>query len=241
MNNNLQKIEEISNLFTELKGQFEEMGQLKSNFDIEKFTIKKEGNFIAHNFHFLMRQYSLTLSEAKRMYIEREKLQRKLNKLVDSKEEDSDLDSMETQRQIDDLDLQLVNKTKSLDYYEICRLELIKRNGREITNEQYQAEMPDYWAWRMKQLALQETNERQTGIKAGTWDIFEQIEAPAITNPNFQVKMLTDNGNVPLLDWNREIEERKGFTERVKLIDQTIEELNRKAQEELEVIRLSIN
>jgi len=220
MNKNLQKIEEISSLFRELKGQFEEMGQLKSNFDIEKFTIKKEGNFIAHQFHFLMRQYSLTLSEAKRMWIDRERLQRKLNKLVDSAEEDADLDVMDTQRQIDDLDLQLVNKTKSLDYYEVCRKELIKRNGGEITNEQYQEEMPDYWAWRMKQLALQESNERQTGIKAGTWDVMEQLEAPAITNPSFQVQMLDDAGRPPLLEWNREVEERKGYDKRVKLIDE---------------------
>ena len=49
----------IDKQFNELKEQFIEMGQLKSNFDIEKFTVKKEGGFIAHNFHFLMRQYLL--------------------------------------------------------------------------------------------------------------------------------------------------------------------------------------
>ena len=49
-------IEYLDNKYNELKKQFLEMSQLKSDFDIEKFTVKKEGHFIAHNFHFLMRQ-----------------------------------------------------------------------------------------------------------------------------------------------------------------------------------------
>jgi hypothetical protein len=218
--NNLEKITEISNLFEELKGQFEEMGQLKSNFDIEKFTIAKEGKFLTHQFHFLMRQYSLALSELKRMWIERERQQRKLNKLVDSKEEDADLDALETQRQIDDLDITMQNKIKMCDYFEVCRKELIKKHGgKEFTNEEFQREMPEYWAWFMKKLALQEFNERQTGIKAGTFEVIQQIEEPALLNPNFQVKMLDDLGKVPLLDYAKEINERLGNQERLSAIN----------------------
>ena len=63
-------------LLTELQEQFIEMGQLKSDFDVEKFTVKKEGNFLCHNFHFLMRQYSLTVTEMRRMLLEREEKRR---------------------------------------------------------------------------------------------------------------------------------------------------------------------
>ena len=50
---------DTNDFLDELQDQFIEMGQLKSDFDVEKFTVRKEGNFLAHNFHFLMRQYSI--------------------------------------------------------------------------------------------------------------------------------------------------------------------------------------
>ena len=56
------------------------MGQLKSDFDVEKFTVRKEGNFLAHNFHFLMRQYSITLTELRRMILNREEMSRYVKK-----------------------------------------------------------------------------------------------------------------------------------------------------------------
>ena len=70
----------IDDLLEELQQHFIEMGQLKSDFDIEKFTVRKEGNFLAHNFHFLMRQYSLTLTELRRMLLDREEQRRYIEK-----------------------------------------------------------------------------------------------------------------------------------------------------------------
>ena len=78
--NGSSKSQNTEDFLEELQRQFIEMGQLKSDFDIEKFTVKKEGNFLAHNFHFLMRQYSLTLTELRRMLLEREEHRRYVEK-----------------------------------------------------------------------------------------------------------------------------------------------------------------
>ena len=43
------KIEDVNKKYETLRKQFREMAVLKSDFDIEKFTVKREGNFIAHN------------------------------------------------------------------------------------------------------------------------------------------------------------------------------------------------
>jgi len=67
--------------FNELKKSFLEMSQIKSEFDMEKLTAQKNGNFPAHNYHFLSRQYSLTLGEVRRMYLDKEEKIRDVEEL----------------------------------------------------------------------------------------------------------------------------------------------------------------
>jgi hypothetical protein len=195
--------------FNELKEQFIEMGQLKSDFDIEKFTVKREGNFIAHNFHFLMRQYSLALSELRRMLIEKEDLERrikitrkKIRKKVilviqDGKKQEKfpDLYIRELENQIDLLEVTLTNKAMMVKGFEACRLKLIELNGGKApTNEEYQAECPEYWKWFLSKRALEQFRQSKTGIHQGTWENIEYLEEPALINPAFQVKILTEKG-----------------------------------------------
>jgi len=225
MTTNLKKHEEYTKLFEKLKEQFMEMGRLKSDFDIEKFTVKAKGEGLpAHQFHMLMRQYRFAVSEAKRMYIEKERLQRKLNKLIESKPEDYDLDSMDLQRQIDDLDIDLVNKKGMIDGFEVCRQELIRENGEPFTDKQYQQEEPKYWEMHLKKQALAQLRERTTGIKEGTTEAIGWLEQPTLLegSPN-QVKMLMDNGNFDRINWEREIQETNGYQDRVELIDKAKE------------------
>ena len=198
-------LKHIDDRVNELKNQFIEMGQLKSEFDIEKFTIKKEGNFIAHNFHFLMRQYSLALFEARRMLIEKEELTRRLEETQESlkrnetkiivwegggkKEKYVDLYAKELENRIDNLDVTMVNKFCMVEYFEKCRHRLIELNGGKAPdNRQYQREEPEYWKWFAEKKILQQVKQSQTGITESIWELIDHISEAPILNPNYHIE-----------------------------------------------------
>lgn len=197
--------------YNELKSQFIEMGQLKSNFDIEKFTIKKEGNFIAHNFHFLMRQYSLAMSELRRMMIEKEEKQRNIEHWKAQGTERTaegkypDLEIKRLVNEIDLLDITMTNKACMCDYMEECRKRIIEINGGEITNEQYQAEVPHYWEWFTKKQMLHQLMERKTGISEGTYELIDHLEEKPLINTEFQRRIQ----NITLNNLIEEIQKEK--------------------------------
>ena len=227
----LQTIEDVSKIFDELKEEFMEMGRLKSDFDIEKFTVKKEGHFIAHNYHFLIRQYRFAVSELKRMLIEKERKQRELDKLDKEKPENYDLDMMETQRQIDELDIDMVNKKGMINGFETCRRELIKQNGGKFTDKQYQSEEPQYWSQYLKKRALDQLRERATGIKEGVSEAIRQLEdKPLLEGSQNQVVILDNRGGFDRLDWEREVQESMGMDNRVQLIDSVKQQLKLKSK-----------
>lgn len=213
--NGLTTFKHADDKFNELKEQFIEMAQLKSDFDIEKFTVRKEGDFIAHNFHFLMRQYSLTLSEVRRMLIEKEEIERKLEELNEKLKKNeikvviyegegkiekyTDLYIKQLINRLDLLEINIANKSMSIRYFELMRLKLIEmNNGKPPTNEQYQAEEPEYWKWFLTNKAKEQISQAKTGIHEGVWTNIRYLEEQSILNDNFQVKMLNDNGSLNL-------------------------------------------
>jgi len=216
----LTKYNEINAKFQELKSEFIEMGRLKSDFDIEKFTVKKEGNFIAHNYHFLMRQYSLAMYEAKRMYLDKEEKLREIEKLNKEKKENYDIEIMRRENEIDLLDLSLRNKTGMMDKFEECRIKLIELNDGKITDEQFQAEEPEYWKWYLSKKAIDQGRERTTGISQGVWENIHYLEEPALLNEDFQVDMLGSSGRPNLLEMERNIQSRLNRIDRVELIEE---------------------
>jgi len=218
----MNQIEKYSNLFNELKDQFTEMAQLKSQFDTEKFTVKKEGNFIAHQFHFLMRQYSLTLSEVKRMHIELERKNRELARIEDKQTEDWDLDALECQRNIDDLEMQIAGKTGNLNDFEVCRQQIIKNNGGSVpTIEDWNKEAPDYWVHQMKKKAMYQIKARETGLTEGVAEVIDWIEdATLLPGSNNQRVMLNGVGGFDRLEWEKDMQSELGFSDRVKNIEE---------------------
>jgi hypothetical protein len=210
--NGLNIFKHVDKKFNELKDQFIEMSQLKSDFDIEKFTIRKEGNFIAHMFHFLMRQYSLTLSELRRMLIEKKEFERKIleynkkgmEKIIvynghGKEEKFADLYVEHLINQLDLLEINIANKSMSIRYFELMRLKIIEMNDGEVpTNEQYQKEEPEYWKWFLTMRAKEQLAERQTGIKEGVWLNVGHLEQPAMLNDEFYVPMLDEKGSLNL-------------------------------------------
>lgn len=217
--------EYVNDEFNKLKEQFIEMAQLKSDFDIEKFTVKREGNFIAHNFHFLMRQYSLTLGELRRMLIEKEEKERKIIELKalikkgekkllvyignGIQEKYVDLYKKQLINELDILDIDITNKAMRIIKFEQCRKKLIELNGGDITNEQYQKEEPLYWKWFLSRKALWQRSQTLTGIHEGVWENFHYLEEKSLINPEFQIEMSkkTDKNGKIFLDLDKMMEE----------------------------------
>ena len=176
-----------------MKDQFLETAQLKSDFDIEKFTVKREGNFIAHNFHFLMRQYSLTLFELKNSLIKQKEIKRLIEEYeIEGKkkiiiynngykvQKYADLFVSELYNRLDALDLKITDRAIRVERFEQARKKLIELNGREITNEQYQAEEPEYWKWYLGRKALWQRSQASTGIHEGIWENIHYLEKKAL-------------------------------------------------------------
>tara|TARA_R100000008_G_scaffold16408_1_gene8078 strand:+ start:5851 stop:6684 length:834 start_codon:yes stop_codon:yes gene_type:complete len=221
---------DTSDFLDELQEQFIEMGQLKSDFDVEKFTVKKEGNFLAHNFHFLMRQYSLTLTELRRMILLREEMSRyvkKYQKLLEEGEEmvwvvvpgegrDEKWVDIELARQWNEMkgmEVTMTNKIAMIRKFEECRQKLIEMNGgKPPTNKEYQEETPAYWKWYFERLALWQIKAHATGISRGTWENIDLMERQALIDPEFQLKVLNDDGmfDMKQIELNNEIEKQLG-------------------------------
>lgn len=205
--------------YNELKTQFLEMAQLKSDFDMEKFTVKKEGHFIAHNFHFLMRQYSLALSELRRMTIDKKEKLRIIESLkskdvsiitLNGETKYVDLEIERLMNEIDMLDLTLTNKLIMCDRFEKLREKLIELNGGTApTNKEYQAEEPSYWKWYLQRKALWQHQERASGISEGVWENIEHLEQPAVINDKFQVMMNDKDGLFQLGDAKQDVNSLK--------------------------------
>jgi hypothetical protein len=185
--------QEWGNQWDELHEQFLEMSQLKSNFDMEKFTVASQGPHLAHQFHFLMRQYSLALHEVRRITLDREERLRQIEELEDGVIENGkypDIEIMRHKNEIDLLELTLANKVAMCEYMEKLRQVLIAKNGGEFTNEQYQEEVPQYWKWFLTNKAKQQQLQAQTGVHEGTWQNIQLLEEPAPITPEFQLRMV---------------------------------------------------
>lgn len=213
--------------YNELKEQFIDMSQLKSDFDIEKFTIKKEGNFIAHSFHFLMRQYSLTLSELRRFMLDRDEKLRDIeyyeNLIKEGKEriEGGKYPDIEIKRclnELDTLDISIASKAIVVDRFEKARMKLIEINKGVPTNEQYQKEEPEYWSWFLKKKALNQYKQARTGILEGTWENIDLVENQPLINEDFKREILNKDSFLNLPEIKNFIESEKGFIKRVTFI-----------------------
>lgn len=198
------------------------MAQIKSEIDIEKFTIKKEGNFIASNFHMLMRQYSLALSEAKRFFIEREEKARELKKWQGRWKllfKNKDLEIAKVRNRTDMLEIELAGKLYVLEYFEKCRLKLIELNGGAApTNEQYQAEQPEYYKWFLEQKIIQQLNQRNTGVDQGVFNAIDMLRETPVLNEKYQISIVVPQTPEKTIEMakdlfiNRLISNRYGIT-----------------------------
>ena len=90
-----------------------------------------------------------------------------------------------------------MDKFARVERYETIRKALRKANGGPITDEQYQAEEPEYWKWYLKKKAIWQNKERATGIREGVWMNVDFLEAAPVLNEAFQVEVLDGTGLLP--------------------------------------------
>ena len=186
-----------------MRQDFLEMARIKSEFDIEKFTVRKMGPFVAHAYHMLMRQYSLTFYEHERLQADLEENKRTLVRVSSRWRRKwttvrdgsrvtvwKDLEVGRLRNRIEELTMSIENKGSRLAKYEDCKKKLIEENGgKPITNEQYQSEVPKYWRWFLAKKAIAQRAQATTGIHEGVWENVEYLKAPALITEAFQVDM----------------------------------------------------
>jgi hypothetical protein len=147
----------------------------------------------------------------RRMLIEKEEYERKIlevNKMIKQgikkmrilaehgeREKYTDLYIKELQNQLDLLEVTVTNKIMMCVRFEEMRKKLIEVNGGEApTNEQFQKEEPEYWKWFLECKTLNQLKQAKTGVQEGIWDSVRLLEEEAVLNPDYQVKMLDENG-----------------------------------------------
>ena len=137
-----------------------------------------------------MRQYSLTLTELRRMLLEKEEHRRyieKYKKLLNDGveitkvfgefgEEDKwvDIELAGQWNSMKALEVTMTNKIAMIRKFEEVRQKLIEMNGGDApTNAEYQKETPQYWKWFFEKLSLWQVKAHATGITRGTWENIE--------------------------------------------------------------------
>jgi len=203
-----------------LMPEFREMGQIKTNFDSEKFTAGKEGRFIACQFHMLMRQYRLYMQQTIEWMIEYEELKRKREfikkefafrrgegeystsagamKLELRGMEHLDLEDLRCQNQMQGREIDIWGRLQVMQHFEKLRIEIIRQNdGKVPTNEEFQAEQPEYYHWFLQSDIFKEILERNTGIRCGTTEsALQSARKPILPGSSMQTPpFFAENGS----------------------------------------------
>lgn len=184
-----------------IKNDSIEMGRLKSDLDISQFTVNSVGPFPAHQFHFLMRQYSIAALELWRMENDRNRLQKTIDAYSGMRDRPEDgwfRDNavVDLQIQIETLELSIRNKRGMCEKFEEVRQLLIKQNGKEFLDKQFQDEEPKYWEWFFTSMLARLQRQQVTGVPEHVQKSIEQyvsdpilpLELPVLPPAPLQLK-----------------------------------------------------
>tara|TARA_Y100000361_G_C11154578_1_gene343259 strand:- start:201 stop:1046 length:846 start_codon:yes stop_codon:yes gene_type:complete len=216
INSSLDTKEEVTSWIADARQDMLEMAQLKSDLDCDQFTRGKQGPFLAHQFHFIMRQYTFALHELRRMMIDNERRKRRKQELIDKYGENGrtesgdwvDLKLYEIQNEIELEEISQVNKRSICINCEKIRQKLIELNGgKPFTNEQYQQEEPEYWKWEFSRKIVQQARQSQTGVQEGVWINLDHLEQPPLLNPAHEVSLKDETGSIEFDDCVQRVEQ----------------------------------
>lgn len=146
-----------------LRNTFAEFAQRKSNFQIEKFVACSDGMIPSHQYRHVLAQLRVALTELKRRVVDRERRDRKRNRALEQRYEDYDLDVAEAETEIESLTYDIDSKLIEINQYAQILEHLEKEHGKPFTNEEYQADEPEYWRRRFAQQLHDSVVDRETG------------------------------------------------------------------------------
>ncbi len=184
-----ERFKDINDHLEEMRSRQEEFCQSRSEFQIEKFIACDE-HTPASRFRMISHNSYVALQEARRLMIERERKQRKIDKLTmvietagkgDRTYDNCDLDIYELQRQLQDDDIRIKGLLREVQCMEAICAQLEKDNGKKFTYEQFRAEEPEYWRIRLASQMHRDRIGGMMGIGAGNYSSYLQaVEKPIL-------------------------------------------------------------
>lgn len=191
------RFEAINKRLELMRERQEEFCQSRSAFQIEKFIACSE-HTPASRFRTVSHNSYVALQEARRLMIERERKQRKIDKLeIMIKEkgsgcrsyEDCDLDIFELQRQLQDDDIRIKGLLREVECMERICDALEKANGGKFTYVQFDDEEPEYWRVRLSSQMHTSKVGAMTGVEPGNYSSYLQaIEKPILPDSDNVMK-----------------------------------------------------
>lgn len=150
-----------------LSDQFDEFAQRKSDFQIEKFIACSDSTIPSHQHRHVLTQMRVALTELKRRIIERARQSRIKKKANERKYDDYDLDIASAETEIESLTYDIDSKLIEVNKYAEILDHLEKEHGKPFTNEEYQADEPEYWRRRFARQIHDSVIDRETGCGQG--------------------------------------------------------------------------
>ena len=177
-----------------LREQFAEFAQRKSNFQVEKFVACSDSTIPSHIYRHTLTQMRVALTELKRRIIDRERQDRKRNRAIEQKYEDYDLDVASAETEMESLTYDIDSKLIEVNQYAAILEHVEKEHGKPFTNDEFQADEPEYWRRRFARQMYDSLVDRQTGVGQGNLiALREACYEPILPGSPNQLDMLPVN------------------------------------------------
>lgn len=171
-----------------LRGQFKEFAQRKSDFQIEKFVACSDSTIPSHIYRHTLVQMRVALTELKRRIVDRERQIRTRDRAQESMEhtdivvgtDDFDLDVAAAETEIESLTYDIDSKLIEINLYARILEHLEDDHGKPFTNEEFQADEPEYWRRRFARQVYDSMIDRQTGCGQGNMIAMREACYPPI-------------------------------------------------------------
>jgi hypothetical protein len=167
-----------------LKSQFREFAQRKSDFQIEKFVACSDSTIPSHIYRHTLVQMRVALTELKRRIVDRERQIRTRNRAEDqfdhAPDKDFDLDVAAAETEIESLTYDIDSKLIEINLYARILEHLEDDHGKPFTNEEFQADEPEYWRRRFARQVYDSMIDRQTGCGQGNMIAMREACYPPI-------------------------------------------------------------
>jgi hypothetical protein len=163
-----------------LRDKFAEFAQRKSNFQIEKFVACSDSVIPSHQYRHVLTQIRVALTELKRRIIDKERQDRKRVRALEQKYEDYDLDVASSETEIESLTYDIDSKLIEINQYTAILNHLEQEHGRAFTNDDYQADEPEYWRARFARQLHDSVVDRQLGCGQGNLVAMREATCPTI-------------------------------------------------------------